>query len=138
MSASKGGQGNAGGLSGRAPRARNADVTERHREQGMPPAAGTDATTSARGTRSGGNDTPMADPDAPTAKRATGKSASRTGEGRVAAAGAAQGQGAGQRRRSGSNGTSKGTSRGSANKSAPRGSSKGGQRGTQRGTGRGR
>ena len=134
MSASKGGQGNAGGLSGRPPRAKNADVTERHRQQGMPPAADTDASTAARGTKSGSNDSPMADPDAPTMKRASGKSASRMGEGRSASAGAAQGQGAGQRRRSGSEGTSKGTSRGSSNKSAQRGTSRSGQRGSKRGS----
>ena len=132
MSGSKGGQGNPKG--GRTPRAKNADVIERHREQGMPPAAATDASTAARGTKSGGNDSPMADPDAPTMKRASGKSASRTSEGRSAAAGTAQGQGAGARRRSGSNGTSQGTSRGSSNKSAQRGSSRGGQRGSKRGS----
>lgn len=136
MSASKGGQGDPKG--GRTPRAQNADVTERHREQGMPPAAATDASTAARSAPSGGNGAPMTDPDMPTAKRAAARSASRTGEGRSASAGTAQGPGAGQRRRSGSQATSKGSGHGSANKSAMRGSSKGGQRGTQRGSGRGR
>ena len=109
MSGSKGGQ----GTTGRAPRAKHADIIERHPQQGMPPAAATDASTAARGTKSGRNDTPMADPDMPTTKRAAGKSASRMSEGRSSGAGTAQGTGAGQRRRTGSGGTSKGTGRGS-------------------------
>jgi hypothetical protein len=85
----------------RSPRARKADVIERHPQQGEPPATGTDANAAARTTRTGFPDSRMADPDAPTETRPRGQARSRLREGRTPTPGAGQGIGAGRRRRAG-------------------------------------
>ncbi len=55
----------AGSQGGRTPRDKNADVTARHGHGGGEHAGDTDASTAARATRTGGNDSRAADPDAP-------------------------------------------------------------------------
>lgn len=55
-----------GAPGGRPPRNENADVTERHARGGTGHAGDTDASTAARPTRTGRNDSRPADPDAPT------------------------------------------------------------------------
>jgi len=88
----------AGRQGGRPPGAENADVVERHLGEGRQPVTGTDASTAARGTRTGRNDSDMADPDRPEAQDASGQAGSRAEEGRSPTPGAGQGAGAGARR----------------------------------------
>ncbi len=54
---------------GRSPRTQNADITERHHEQGADRhATGTDASTAARHTQTGRDDAVANDPDRPDAE----------------------------------------------------------------------
>ena len=57
----------AGSKGGRTPRAENADIVERHGHgrDAADRASDTDASTAARGTRTGRNDSEPADPDVP-------------------------------------------------------------------------
>ena len=63
------GSSDAGTKGGRSPRGGNEDVTARHGRGGAEPTPNTDASTSARPTRTGGNDSNPADPDAPDPER---------------------------------------------------------------------
>jgi hypothetical protein len=83
----------------RTPRAKNADVIERHHEQGVPPSSHADAASSARTTVDGFPDTRMRDPDQPGETTPRGQARSRLAEGRTPTPGAGQGIGAGRRRR---------------------------------------
>lgn len=65
MSGSKGNTSGGTTEGGRTPRDKNEDVTARHGRGGAEPTPNTDATTSARPTRTGENDSNRADPDDP-------------------------------------------------------------------------
>ncbi len=77
---------------GRSPGAQNADIVDRHHEQGGTPSTGTDASTAARG-----GEGQMGDPDAPGAQGAQGGNRGANPTERPG-----QGNGAGERGRSGS------------------------------------
>jgi hypothetical protein len=83
----------------RTPRARNADVIDRHHVPGLPHTSHADANMSARTTMDGFPDTRMLDPDNPTADEPRGQALSRLAEGHTPTPGAGQGIGAGRRRR---------------------------------------
>ena len=65
MSGSRGNTSGGAPGGGRTPRGKNEDVTARHGRGGAEPTPNTDASTTARATRTGENDSRAADPDAP-------------------------------------------------------------------------